>query len=103
MPTHLAGKSKRIAMALLFTLNTAPLSRANPAADPGAEPAATSAAAPAATSAAASPSPVETEIRELRESIQSEADKISEHEKELAAERTALHNELDRLSALESK
>jgi hypothetical protein len=103
MPTHLAGKSKRIAMALLFTLNTAPLSRANPAADPGAEPAATSAAAPAATSAAASPSPVETEIRELRESIQSEADKFSEHEKELAAERTALHNELDRLSALESK
>jgi hypothetical protein len=102
MRTLSAGKLKRIpalVLVALLTLGVTPLAWGAPGADPGADPGATG----GAPSGVASPSPVETEIRELRQSIQSQADKFSEHEKELAAERAALHNELDRLSALEAK
>jgi hypothetical protein len=104
MPTQLARKSKRIALALLLTLvlilNTAPLSWAAPGGGPAADPASASGTASAA---AASPSPVEIELQQLRSTIESQADKFTEHTKELEAERTALHDELDRLAALETK
>ncbi len=117
MPTHLARKSKRIALALLLTLNAAPLTWAAPGADPNttsaegsssSQPAAqpaTAATAPAATNAtaAASPTPVEVELQELKASVQAQAEQFTEHSKELEAERAALHSEIDRISALETK
>ena len=117
MPTHLASKSKRIVLALLLTLNAAPLSWAAPGADPAAtsaegssssQPAAqpaTAATAPAApnVTAAASPTPVEVELQELKASVQAQAEQFTEHSKELEAERAALHSEIDRISALETK
>ena len=115
MWTHVRQKSKRIVLALLLTLNAAPLSWAAPGADPGttsaegssssqpaAQPAPPATAAPNAT-AAASPTPIEVELQELKASVQAQAEQFTEHSKELEAERAALHSEIDRISALETK
>jgi len=116
MPTHLVSKSKGIALALLLTLNAAPLSWAAPAADPAAAategssasqpavPTSTAAAPPAGNATApVPPTPVEIELQELKASVQAQAEQFTEHSKELEAERAALHSEIDRISALEAK
>jgi Putative porin len=114
MIMHIRSKSKRIALAVFLALNLAPSSWAlptgeaattaptssatssQPAVDPG------GAAQPGATATAAA-SPIAAELEELRTSLQTQAQQFEEHSKELDAERTALHEELDRLSALEAK
>ena len=123
MPTHLelkskriALKSRRIAVAILLVLNVAPFSWAAPGADPAgtsaegsssSQPAAppVAAAAPAAATgtAVASPSPVEVELQELKASVQAQSEQFTEHSKQLEAERAALHDEINRIAALETK
>jgi hypothetical protein len=98
MPSKSLSKSKRILLAVLVGLNAVPASFAGTGADPGAA----ANPSPAATAPAA-PSPVEAELEALRASVAAQAEKFTEHTKELESERVALNDEIARISALESK
>jgi len=104
---------KRIAVVALLALNiAAPTWAGTPGADDRASTAASSASesakeTPATNSApAAEPkpaSPVIAELEQLRESVQAQAKLFQEHTLELASERAALSEQLNRISALEAK
>jgi hypothetical protein len=108
MPTDMRRRSKRIAMTLLFAFSTMTPTWASSggegsATKPG-SPAAAQPSSSIADSAAPAPaSPVVIELEQLRESAQAEAQRFAEHAKELDSERTALQDQLDRITALEAK
>jgi Putative porin len=96
-------KESFLALAVVLALAIAP--RPLFAGDPGSTDS-SSAAQPAAKTgdaAAAAPTPVETELRALRESVQAQEQTFEEHSKELDEERSALHDEVARIAALEAK
>ncbi|MBZ5694721.1 MAG: putative porin [Acidobacteriia bacterium] len=94
---------KRIAIALLVALSAITPAWAKPG---GEGSAATTNAAESAKATAANPSPASPlvlELEQLRESLQAQAQKFAEHSQELDSERAALHEQLDRIAALEAK
>jgi hypothetical protein len=114
MLTHIGSKSKRIALTVFLALNLAPSSWALPGGDaaatvPNSSASSSQPAAPATDPAAAGTTPtapapaVVTELEELRTSIQAQEQQFAEHSQELEAERTSLHEEMDRIAALEAK
>jgi len=103
MSKDIAQRSKRIAITLLIALSTITPSWAKPEGEGSA--AATNAAELAKTTAA-NPSPaapVVLELEQLRESVQAQVQKFTEHSQELESERAALHEQLGRIAALEAK
>jgi hypothetical protein len=110
-------KSKHLTVALTLSLGAAgfaPIALASDGdAAPSASPAAgevssggaSSASSPAkANSAAPDPnSPVLLELRDLKATIQAQADQVNAHTLELESERAALREELQRIAALEAK
>lgn len=113
MPTHRGVNSKRIAAALAILLGVAWPIRA---ARGGGEDAATSgtstapsqptgsAAKPAKTDAAApAPDAVLVELEQLKDAVQVQSEKVTEHTQELDSERAALHDELQGIARLEAK
>jgi hypothetical protein len=106
---------KRITLVALLALNSVAPTWAgargadgndSATASPASEPAKAAAASNSATPAASDPkaaSPVIVELEQLRESVQAQAKEFQEHTQELASERAALSEQLNRIAALEAK
>jgi len=98
---------KRIAVALLVALSTIAPAWATsdteaPATAPGTQPAESQPATPAPAAPVAS-SEVTTELEQLKQSVQAQAQAFAEHSQELENERAALRQEMDRIAGLEAK
>ncbi|MGD1211473.1 MAG: hypothetical protein ABR973_08980 [Candidatus Acidiferrales bacterium] len=104
MPTHLGLKSKRIAIALAISLGVAVPATTTFAGDGNAaSPGSTTEAAKGKAPAPDPNSPVALELEELKATVEAQTKQFAEHSQELDAERTALHDELVRIAALEAK
>jgi hypothetical protein len=111
---HTNWESKQFTIALALTLcaaGFAPIALASkgdaaPSASPSAAEASsggTSSPAKANASAPDPTSPVLLELRDLKATIQAQADQVNAHTLELESERAALRDELQRIAALEAK
>ena len=115
---HTNWNSKHLTIALALSLGAtgfAPIARAsNGDAAPSASPAAGGVSSGGASTSASSPakanapapdpnSPVMLELRDLKATIQAQANQVNAHTLELESERAALHEELVRIAALEAK
>jgi len=114
MLNHAEHRSKRIVITLLTGLlaaapawartnggDAAPASSSESATP---QPSPSKAESSKAATAAEAPSPaVSEELQQLRASAEAQAEKFAEHSQELEAERAALHEQLDRIAALETK
>ncbi|MGA3295599.1 MAG: putative porin [Candidatus Acidiferrales bacterium] len=112
MPSQLRLKSKRLAIALALSLSVGGVATIALAGDTassggtGAGPTSSGSTAGAAKGSAAAPdlnSPIALELQELREAVQAQAQQFAAHSQEVDAERTALHDELARITSLEEK
>ncbi len=115
---HTNWKSRHLTIALALSLGAAkfaPIALAgNGDAAPTASPAASEASSGGTSTSASSParanapapepnSPVLLELRDLKATIQAQADQVNAHTLELESERAALRDELQRIAALEAK
>ena len=104
MPTHLGLKSKRIVIAVALSLGVAlPATIAFAGDGDTASPGSTTEAAKGNATAPDPNSPVVLELEELKATVDAQTKQFAEHSQELEAERTALHDELARIAALEAK
>jgi hypothetical protein len=104
MPTHLGPKSKRVAIALAISLGVALPATLTFAGDgDNASPGGATEAAKGNAAASDPNSPVVLELEELKATVEAQTKQFAEHSQELEAERTALHDELVRIAALEAK
>src|SRR5579862_232752 len=111
MSRHLGSRSQEIAMALAFVLGLlwpSAVAFAGPGADAASAgetaPASPNPVAPATASPAADLAlPVEVELAELKDAVQSHMKQFDEYSKELETQRAALQDELARIASLEAR